>query len=111
MLPYATDGETISDTGYSKDEVVGTYYLINQGTAIDAAIAEPVMMELTSRGNVFGDGITGTWEMTDDTYYMHLTYNDQEYSGVFCKMNDEAGTECMAFSAVGNNESIWGVRY
>jgi len=30
---------------------------------------------------------------------------------VFCKMLDEAGTEVMTFSAVGSNESVWGVKY
>lgn len=49
--------------------------------------------------------------MTDGTYYMHFTYNDREYSGVFCAMHDEAGTPVMTFSAVGSNESVWGVKY
>lgn len=111
MLPYATDGETISETGYEKEEVAGEYYVINQGTAIDDKIAEPFMLVLTERGNVFGDGVEGTWEMTDGTYYMHITYREKEYSGVFCRMNDEAGTPVMTFTAVGSNESIWGVKY
>lgn len=111
MLPYATDGETISETGYEKSEVIGTYYMINQGMEIDNVIAEPFMVELTKGGKVFGDGIEGTWSMKDGTYYMHLTYNEVEYSGVFCEMKDEAGTTVMTFSAVGNNESIWGVKY
>jgi arabinan endo-1,5-alpha-L-arabinosidase len=37
--------------------------------------------------------------------------DDTTYSGVFCRMNDEAGTEVMTFTAVGDNESIWGVKY
>ena len=111
MLPYATDGETISETGYAKEEVVGEYYVINQGTEINAEIAQPIKLVLSERGNVYGDGVTGTWEMTEDSYYMHITYNEKEYSGVFCAMNDEAGTPVMTFSAVGSNESIWGVKY
>ena len=111
MLPYATDGETIAENGYAKEEVIGEYYVVNQGTAIDAEIAEPFKLVLTERGNVFGDGIEGKWEMTDGTYYMHITYCEKEYSGVFCEMKDEAGTNVMTFSAVGSNESIWGVKY
>lgn len=111
MLPYATDGETIAENGYAKEEVIGEYYVVNQGTAIDAEIAEPFKLVLTERGNVFGDGIEGKWEMTDGTYYMHITYCEKEYSGVFCEMKDEAGTNVMIFSAVGSNESIWGVKY
>ena len=111
MLPYATDGETISDTGFSNDEIVGEYYVVNQGTNIDKEIAEPFKLVLSNMGNVYGDGISGTWTMTDGTYYMTITYDDQTYSGIFCKMNDEAGTQVMTFSAVGANTSVWGVKY
>ena len=36
---------------------------------------------------------------------------EQDYSGIFCAQNDAAGTPVMTFSAVGGNESLWGVRY
>ena len=49
--------------------------------------------------------------MEEGTYYMNLTYGDVTYSGGFCQMRDEAGTEVMTFSAVGENKSIWGVKY
>jgi len=42
---------------------------------------------------------------------MTLTLGENTYSGVFCAMNDEAGTPVMALSAVGNDESVWGVKY
>ena len=42
---------------------------------------------------------------------MNVLVDGKEYSGIFCKMLDEAGTEVMTFSAVGNNESLWGVKY
>ena len=58
-----------------------------------------------------GKEIEGTWEMTDGTYYMHLTMGEEEYSGIFCRMKDEAGTDVMTFSAVGANKSVWGVKY
>ena len=35
----------------------------------------------------------------------------EDYSGVFCQMKDEAGTDVMTFSAVGGNQSVWGVKY
>lgn len=111
MLPYATDGESISAEGYDKDEIVGEYYMIDQGTNVDAEIAEPVKVILSARGNVYGDGITGTWKAKSGTYYVHITMNEVEYSGVFCEMNDEAGTPVMTFSMVGANKSIWGVKY
>lgn len=111
MLPYATDGETVSDKGYNKEEIVGEYYLINQGTAINSDIARPIKVVLSNKGNVYGDDLTGTWKEEKDSYRMTITLGDKEYSGVFCKMNDEAGTEVMTFSAVGDNESIWAVKY
>ncbi|MBP3477383.1 MAG: glycoside hydrolase family 43 protein [Lachnospiraceae bacterium] len=111
MLPYATDGETVSETGYEMSDVAGRYYVINQGTAIDANIAEPFILYLEEDGKVYGDGVEGSWETKDNTCYMNITYGDTSYSGVFCQMNDEAGTQVMTFSAVGNNESVWGVKY
>ena len=53
----------------------------------------------------------GSWEMKDGACYMKVSYGEASYSGVFCQMNDEAGTQVMTFSAVGNNESVWGVKY
>ena len=111
MLPYATSGETVPETGYETSEVAGEYYVINQGTAIDSQIAEPFKLILTEKGNVYGDKITGTWEVKDGSYYITIEYGKTEYKGVLCKMNDEAQTEVMTFSAVGNNQSIWGVKY
>lgn len=111
MLPYATDGETVSEGGYEASDVAGRYYVINQGTAIDAEIAQPFILYLDESGKVYGDGVEGSWEMKDGSCYMKVSYGEASYSGVFCRMNDEAGTEVMTFSAVGNNESVWGVKY
>ncbi len=111
MLPYATNGETISKTGYASEEVAGLYYFVSQGTAIDAAIAQPIMLELTADGYVYGKDVIGKWTATDGTYFMKITVDGKEYSGVFCKMLDEAGTEVMTFSAVGDNTTVWGVKY
>lgn len=116
ILPYATDGETISDTGYDTSKLVGTYYFINQGMKIDSAIAEPTLIELKEDGTVTGtdengDSFEGTWSVTEGTAYMKFSYNDIDYSGVFCEQNDEAGTPVMVFTAAGKNRSIWGVKY
>ncbi len=111
MLPYATDGETVSENGCGTADAAGRYYVINQGTAIDAEIAESFILYLDESGKVYGDGVEGSWEMKENTCYMKVSYGDVTYSGVFCQMNDEAGTPVMTFSAVGNNESVWGVKY
>ena len=111
MLPYQTQGETISETGYETGELVGRYFVINQGTAINAEIAKPTIFYLQTNGKVVGENVSGTWTKTDGTYYMTITIGEDTFSGVFCKMLDEAGTEVMTFSAVGGNESLWGVKY
>ncbi len=110
-LPYQTSGETVSKTGYETSELVGRYYVINQGTNIDAEIARPVILYLQTNGKVVGQDVSGTWTKTDDSYYMNITIGEDTFSGVFCKMLDEAGAEVMTFSAVGDNESVWGVKY
>ena len=111
MLPYATDGESVSEKGYEKSKVVGEYYMINQGTKIGSLIAEPEKIVLTEGGNLFGEKIQGMWKAKDGSYYIHMIVDGKEYSGVLCEMNDEAGTKTMTFSAVGENESLWGVKY
>ena len=105
------EGETIAESGYGISEVAGTYYVIDQGTSISARIAQPVKLVLMENGNVYGENLEGTWSMENGTCYMTLTYGGKEYNGVFCQMKDEAGTDVMTFSAVGANESVWGVKY
>ncbi len=111
MLPYQTQGETVSQTGYDKSAVVGRYYMINQGTDIGKKIAEPVIVYLLENGAACTADAVGTWTMDEGTYFMTVTLGESTYSGVFCQMPDEAGTTCMTFSAVGANESVWGVKY
>lgn len=111
MLPYQTQGETVSATGYSEDEVVGRYYYINQGTKIDSNIAQPEIIYLNKGGKVKTETQEGTWEMEKDSYFVTITIGEKTYKGVFCAMKDEAGTDVMTFSVVGDNESVWGVKY
>lgn len=111
MLPYQTHGETVSANGYSKEELAGRYYMIDQGTAINAEIAQPGIIYLNEDGTAVTENGSGTWDVSDGTYYMTLDLENRTYTGVFCAMEDEAGTPVMTFSAVGFNESVWGVKY
>ncbi|MCR5596410.1 MAG: glycoside hydrolase family 43 protein [Lachnospiraceae bacterium] len=110
-LPYQTSGETVSETGYSSDEVTGRYFVTNQGHKINSDIANPVILYLNADGTVIGRESSGTWEMKDGTPYMNVTIDGVNYSGVFCAMKDEADTDVMVFSAVGDNTTVWGVKY
>lgn len=111
VLPYATSGETVSEAGYDKKNVIGRYYVINQGIEINHEIAEPEIFYFNSDGSISSENYTGSWTYEEGSYYMSMSYDDKEYKGVFCEMPDEAGTPVMTFSAVGSNESVWGVKY
>lgn len=111
MLPYQTQGETVSETGYASAEVIGRYFMVNQGGEINAEVAQPVIVYLLGDGSVVGKEISGSWSAKDGTYLMNITLGECKFSGVFCRMFDEAGTDVMTFSAVGGNETIWGVKY
>jgi len=111
ILPYATDSETISETGYDISQTAGRYYVVNSGTDISASINDPVIWYLNEDGTVAGDGVQGTWNAKEGTYCMSVTVDDVTYSGVFCEQKDEAGTDVMVFSAVGSNRTLWGVKY
>lgn len=110
LAPYTTKGETISEEGYSLEEMAGTYYFINQDIKLNSDIVSAELMTLEEDGTVSGCA-EGTWQWEDGTCYMSLTYEDVTYSGVFCAMKDEAGTDVMTFSAVGDNKSVWGAKY
>ncbi len=110
LAPFTTKGETLAKEGYPESELTGTYYFINQGKKINADIAEAVRICLQEDGTV-GGAVEGTWKAKEGTCYMTLTYDDVTYSGVFCSMQDEAGTDVMTFTAAGDNQSIWGVKY
>lgn len=110
-LPYQTQGETVNKDGYDTDDIIGRYYVINQETAIDSKIANPVILYLEKNGKVKGEKSEGTWECKDGSYYMNITIDGKKYSGVLCQMKDEAGSDVMTFSAVGENKSVWGVKY
>ena len=110
LLPYTTRGEEIPETFDAKD-VPGRYYVINQGTLINDQIAEPAVVYLREDGSAGGEEITGAWSLSDGTAFLHLTLDGTEYSGVLCRMRDDADNEVIVFSAAGQNESVWGVRY
>ncbi len=110
--PYEYLGETISSSGYSSSDMVGTYEFLVQDPSVttSANICTSVSVNLNSDGTVTG-GITGNWSYTSGTAYMTLTYNGVTYKGVFLKQYDEssARNEVMTFTAVGsNNICIWG---
>ena len=111
MLPYQTQGETVSPTGYTEDQVAGRYYYIDQGTFIGSSVSQPMIIYLNKGGKAKVENEEGTWSMDKDSYFVTITLGDKEYKGVLCAMKDEAGADVMTFSVVGQNKSLWGVKY
>jgi len=110
-LPYEEIGEAVIDGKYDTAAVVGKYYMINQGLQIDAVIAQPEIIYLLEDGSAVCEDKTGSWTLEEGTNYMTLTIGDKTYSGVFAEQQDLAKKDVFVFTAVGANESVWGVRY
>ena len=111
LLPYSTREEAFTDD-WAQADISGRWFVINQGTAISDEIAEPVIHYLRDDGSVgAADGDAGTWAMAEGTHFLTLTLSGVTYSGVLCRMQDDGGNDVTVFSAVGANQSVWGVKY
>ena len=60
--PFATDGETLKEDGYSEDEIQGTFYLVNHGTDISDKVHKPQKIQLNADGTVTGEELEGAWK-------------------------------------------------
>ncbi|MBO5622849.1 MAG: glycoside hydrolase family 43 protein [Butyrivibrio sp.] len=110
VFPFATNGETLSDTGYSTKDISGTFYVVDHGLEINNLVNEPVECHFEN-GQITG-ALTGTYEVKEGTNFITITTEDAAFKGVMVEMTDEAGNNTFCISAVGdNNHSIWGVRY
>ncbi len=110
--PYEYSGETISATGYSVEEVAGSYGMITHDFQIDYAnlaykTAENIT--LNADGTISG-AHSGTWSMTEGTPYAQLVIDGMTYKGVFTKQTiDGSNIETMCFTVVSQDGlSIWG---
>ncbi|OUM60394.1 glycoside hydrolase family 43 protein [Piromyces sp. E2] len=111
--PYAYTGETISKTGYSMNDMVGSYKLLfHFHSKVNGDISNLYTINLNKDFTVTGR-YTGTWSYDKGTHFMTITINNVVYSGVFVRQLDEAKSVTVtAFTAIGgNNDSVWGVRF
>ncbi len=114
--PYEYSGETLSENGYSKEEMVGNYefivhtpntYYHNYGKIV-AGIAKNQNITLNEDSTVTGD-LTGTWSYKEGTPDMSITIDGVEYKGVFIKQATENKHRIvMTFTALGENVCVWG---
>jgi len=112
VAPYEYNGEKISEIGYEKEELVGTYeYLVQNPSQKNGTCATSTYITLGEDGSIGGQDAAGTWTVKAGKPYVTMTIAGVEYQGVFCYGYDES-EECnkvMTFSAVGtNNICIWG---
>lgn len=122
-LPYAYTGETISKTGYNKDEVVGIYEFVNHGNTtittgsfdnVASIMGNRETISLNQDGTIGGDR-SGTWSFEGEaTPQVKLEIDGETYYGSFCYQRDESGSlqNRMVFAAAGSdNCTVWGVKY
>ncbi|MFQ9933933.1 MAG: lipocalin-like domain-containing protein, partial [Lachnospiraceae bacterium] len=110
--PYEYTGETLSETGYSADEVTGTYDILIHKQSINYGQLECVTPEeitLNADGTVSGS-YTGTWTMDEGSPYVTIAIGGVEYKGVFIKQYmEDTKYETMCFTLLGDNEvELWG---
>ncbi len=113
--PYEHMGESISETGYTAEEMAGTYEVLYHKQSIDYANLECVTAQeltLNADGTVTGD-YEGTWTAQANSPYVTMTLGGVEYNGVFIEQtveNTDYTTLC--FTMLGDNEvEVWGSKY
>ncbi len=110
VFPFETNDESLLEEGYKQSDPAGTFYILDHGMAVDAAVNKPVKCSFKN-GKISGD-LSGTYTVTDGTNYISMKIGDTTYKGVMINMTDEAGNNTFCISAVGdNNHSLWCVHY
>lgn len=136
VLPFEYSGETIENKVYTADEICGEYEFIAHGNTsyytdswkkVENIVSTTQKIILNPDGTISGlrvytsskndaalcsEKAAGTWKISDSGPYITITIDGTIYDGVICYQSDESEnkTEKLVFSAVGNNECIWGVR-
>ncbi len=114
VSPYEYSGETILATGYTADEIVGTYEMITHEYQIDYADLEvitPVVINLNADGTVTG-AKTGTWSTVEGTSDAMLVLDGTTYYGKFTEeVIDGTTIETMGFTFASNSGlCVWGTK-
>ena len=109
---YEYLGNKISTTGYSMDDMAGTYEMVNMGTSSatsNVGMLSNGSLTLNTNGTLSG-AYTGTW--SHNNQYVTLNINGTAYKGVFFKQYDESSShkEVMTFTVIGADTSIWGTK-
>jgi len=114
VSPYEYSGETISATGYTADEIVGTYEMITHEYQVDYSDLEcmtPVVINLNVDGTVTG-AKTGTWSTVEGTSDAVLVLDGTTYYGKFTEeVIDGTTVKTMGFTFASNaGLCVWGTK-
>lgn len=104
-LPYEYT-ESISDKNFELDELIGEYEFIAHGTKTEKEVNKSEVISLEENGKISG-AIEGTWEVIEGKY-INLIINKTSYEGVIAEQQNEEKKSTLVFSAVGENETVWG---
>ena len=115
-LPFQYKGETASESGYTGEEIAGVYHFLDHTADTITTAVKPVEYYLDANGNVSKmkkpEVALGIWSVEEGTNYITMKIGTKEYSGVVCRMEDEAGNSVMTISAITEkNNSLWAVKY
>ncbi|MCI8377137.1 MAG: family 43 glycosylhydrolase [Lachnospiraceae bacterium] len=121
--PFEYAGESVKESGYTQNAIVGDYGIMLQKQNIDhktlqCEVEQKITLEAGTgdvstgySGNITGD-LTGTWISKANSPYITLTIGGTEYKGILCEGTfDETDVKTMTFTAVGSNqECLWGYK-
>ncbi len=115
-LPFQYTGETVSENGYSAEEMAGIYHFVDHDTDTNTTAKGSMEYVFYEDGGIARlkkpEKILGTWKAESGSNYINIEIGTKSYSGVVCRMKDEAGNSVMTISAVSEkNNSVWAVMY
>lgn len=115
--PFATEGEMLCPKSYHEAEICGTYYVIEHGLDISGKVRKPVKVEFNRNNEIIDLETTknknkaiGNYRLEDESR-IAITIGKVTYESVIIQINDEAGNPTMCMTGVGENQSVWAVRY
>ncbi len=106
IAPYRYAGETIGKI--QRDDVIGTYQMINHEKDISAVVKKPVYLTLEKNNKISGE-VNGKWKKTGH-HQVELSIDGNVYDGVFLRQWDEVSQGFVITFSVLSKEgvSFWG---
>lgn len=119
VLPFEYKGETIDKNGIDKNQLCGEYEFVAHGTETKKTdswayvnnIISPIQTVVLNLDGTLSGDVNGVWSIKENSPYITFTINGTTFNGVACQQRDEGkNEEKIVFSAIGSNETIWGVK-